>query len=55
MGRKKDAQMLKLEKRVKTLEEDQEKMLVIEEKILKDWKYALVLFRDILNKLIEWN
>ena len=55
MGRKDATRFKKIEDRLKTLEEDQEKMLVVEEKIVRDWKYSLVLLRDIFNKLIEGN
>lgn len=53
MGHKDAARFKKIEDRLETLETDQEKMLVVQEKIIRNWKYSLVLLRDIFNKLIE--
>ena len=53
MGRKKDAQMLMLENKVKMLEVSLDGYLKIQERIQQKWEQSLIMMRDVYNTLIE--
>lgn len=53
MGRKVDAQMIKLENKVVMLEANLEGSIKIQERIIQKWEKSLIMIRDVYNTLIE--
>ena len=53
MGRKDAARFIALEKRIKMLEMNQDRMIQDIDKINKKWQLSLITLREVYNKLIE--
>jgi len=53
MGRKDAKRFIAIEKRIEQLETDQEDLLRLQEKTVRNWKFGLVMLRDMINKLLE--
>ncbi len=53
MGRKDVLRFVKIENRIRALEINQDKLIEAKDKILKDWRNAIILLRELVDKLIE--
>jgi hypothetical protein len=53
MGRKDAKRFIAIEKRIKALKTDQEGLLRVQEKTVRNWKFSLSLIREIIDKLID--